>query len=119
MPMTRWQGAMIEIGFLPFAAPTARTAAGIADLFGHLPIGARFAVGNREQRRPRTALEIGAAEFERHIERAARAGEVFAQLTRGLAQQRMARRFDGLLERSGVGFAAPDQRDQRVIGGGE
>ncbi len=28
-PMTRWHGAMIEIGFLPLAAPTARTAAGL------------------------------------------------------------------------------------------
>lgn len=27
-PMTRWHGAMIEIGFRPFAAPTARTAVG-------------------------------------------------------------------------------------------
>jgi len=28
-PMTRWQGAMIEIGFLPLAAPTARTDFGL------------------------------------------------------------------------------------------
>ncbi len=28
-PITRWQGAMIEIGFLPLAAPTARTAVGL------------------------------------------------------------------------------------------
>jgi outer membrane usher protein len=28
-PMTRWHGAMIEIGFLPFAAPTARNAVGL------------------------------------------------------------------------------------------
>jgi hypothetical protein len=28
-PMTRWHGAMIEIGFLPFAAPTARDALGL------------------------------------------------------------------------------------------
>jgi hypothetical protein len=26
--MTRWQGAMIEIGFFPLAAPTARAAVG-------------------------------------------------------------------------------------------
>jgi outer membrane usher protein len=28
-PMTRWHGTMIEIGFFPFAAPTARTAVGL------------------------------------------------------------------------------------------
>src|SRR5450432_152233 len=27
-PITRWQGMMMQIGFLPLAAPTARTAAG-------------------------------------------------------------------------------------------
>src|SRR5262249_52476227 len=28
-PITRWHGATIEIGFLPLAAPTARTASGL------------------------------------------------------------------------------------------
>ena len=28
-PITRWHGATIDIGFFPFAAPTARTALGL------------------------------------------------------------------------------------------
>jgi hypothetical protein len=35
--MTRWPGAMIEIGFLPFAAPTARTAFGLPIAFAISP----------------------------------------------------------------------------------
>jgi len=36
-PMTRWQGTMIDTGFLPFAAPTARVARGLPSCFASWP----------------------------------------------------------------------------------
>jgi len=58
---------------------------GIAELFGNLAVIARLAIRDLEQRSPHAALEVGAPEFERQVELAARAREIFAELAGGLA----------------------------------
>ena len=56
-PMTRWHGATIDTGFLPFAAPTARTAAGLPICLRDLSVGSRLAERDRQQRVPHLALK--------------------------------------------------------------
>jgi hypothetical protein len=94
--------------------------AGIADVPRHLRVAAGFSIGNREQRRPGPFLEIGAAEIEGQFECAAMAREVFAELARGLEQDRMFGSFDGRVEGNlRCRVPAPDERDERLVGGGE
>ena len=54
--------------FMPFARPTARTAAGLPTTCGHVGVGARFAVGDLAQRLPAAHLERRARRLERHAE---------------------------------------------------
>ena len=109
---------MIEIGFLPFAAPTARTAAGLPTCSAIWPVGAGFTVRNAEQRRPDPALKIRAAKFECQLECPALADEIFAELTGNLEQKRMSRLLVRVFKRdTTVTRRSPDERDQRLTGG--
>ena len=104
-------------GIAAIGAPTARTAARIADLIGDLAVAARFAVGNHEQRGPHAALEVGAAEFERQIEPPARARKVFcswrsvSRSTGCCGSSTASSKWHARVTR-----CSPDQRDQRAVG---
>ena len=80
LPMTRWQGMMIGIGFAPFAAPTARVAFGAANRTRDLSIAACFAVRNPLQRAPHIELELSAARCELKIKLFPIAGKVLGEL---------------------------------------
>jgi hypothetical protein len=54
----------------------------LADCAGDVGVGARLAIGNRQQCAPAGKLEIGAAKIEREGELAAVAGEIFFQFSR-------------------------------------
>ena len=71
-PMTRWHGAMIEMGFLPLAAPTARTALGLPTC-----MTSGFAERDGQQCGPDFFLKIGAVEIEGDVELLSGAGEIF------------------------------------------
>ncbi len=88
-PITRWHGVTIEIGFLPFAAPTARTASGLPICLRDLAVRSRFAERDRQQRVPDFSLEHRAPRVQRHREARPAAGEILFELTLGLHDDRV------------------------------
>ena len=88
-PITRWHGVTIEMGFLPLAAPTARTASGCPILPATWPYGSRFPERDGQERVPDLALKGGAPWVQRHRESRPAAGEIFLELTLGLHDDRM------------------------------
>ena len=75
--MTRWQGTMIDTGFLPFAAPTARVAARVPELFRKLSIASRLSKRYGKQGFPHIFLKTSTSHIESDGERFSFPGEVF------------------------------------------
>ena len=72
---------MIEIGFFPFARPTAREASSdLPSASAIFPVADGHAEGDAGELRPHCQLELRAARCHRQVEIGAGPGEVLAQL---------------------------------------
>ncbi len=65
--MTRWQGTIRGMGFLPQAWPTARARLGFSQAPGQILVGDGFSKRNFTQFLPDPELEGGAPEVQGHI----------------------------------------------------
>jgi hypothetical protein len=88
-PITRWHGMMMETGFRPMAARTARAASGRPIMPGYLSIARGLAEGNSRQRPPDFPLKISAGEIELQGKFLEFAREVIVELAFRFAKHRM------------------------------
>src|ERR1700743_2631492 len=92
-PMTRWQGAMIEIGFFPLGCAHRTRSRRPSDLLCDLGVGPRLAERNIQQCLPNGGLKFGTDEVKGHREDLQRAVEVRFQLPLGLDENVVVRIF--------------------------